>query len=496
MKKRYTSGVALAMSTVLGLSLIACGDNGRDGGGDPTMTREKWVAAFEKADALSNRTFTTSVDMAMKLTYNGEEVTETTDIGGIPGSTLLTMMGSQLGEHSLVEQYFIDAENGKVNYFSYEGDEVDAFRFYRLKGTKVEYTRVYPADKDDPDDETQVYKEIYGPYADAATIKNMLKQVTGYMENLSYYQFTYKNGDVVDFINDYNKFTYANGAYSADLCMSMHGLDFEGKGTMTMTDDYISSVKYVATCSMDMSESGLPEGLLLESALTAELKLTAVGTTAVSDTDLVEPDDENDIQEYSVISTEAQFAALFPDLNDGVRFSFYGDDEYTNYSVEIKKTETGYNAYVMEREYNDDWEIIAQKAYYYVVSASGIQKYEGEFSDESLAGWKAPTNASSTGTLDALLALLPAKASNYFATYNDGKTIAELYSEFKYVDTMSLAATLTSGSKTVKVNISFYHNGSSFSLNRFELGDAYFYGVMEAYEIDDYNPDTFVQEQD
>ena len=467
--------LSLVLALVMGLSLLACGNDGDKGsGGDDkgpggnSMTQEKWQAAFDKSDTFPNRTVIRSYDMGMRLMYNGAEVTETTDFGGdMTGKDLLDMFGPMLDSSVETEKYLIDAENGKLNGVEerrYSFGVRTYLSFCRMNDKKLERTYIRNFN------EKYVHKEIYGPYSDAATIKKILVNSISLKQNAAEFEFTDKNGQPLDILKDYQKFTYKNGVYSIDMGIANEfPKPLYGTGSIKMTDDYVSEIKMDIKAELNMDEAigidegedegegdmdSLPEGVAIEMYLKSGITVTDVGTTAVTDTGLEEADEEN-TAEYPVITAEEQFKSLFGNIEDGIGFQF-DDNNGTNCIVEIRKTSDGYDAYVEERTYNDDTDKTEFKSYYYIAkTGAGIQKYVGEYEGSTLVGWGAPTKASDTATLAALCAFFPTPISDYLATYDNDKPISELYSMFEYIRPTTLSAVLTNANKTVTVQITF-----------------------------------------
>ena len=542
MKKRLTIVLALVLSLVLGLSLVACNGNGNGsgngggggGGSTPGITQAEWEAAFDKADTFPNRTVESKLKMAMSLAYNGAPVTEETDFGnGLTGEMLLPMIAPMLISTEMGSTALIDSENGKANVLEKSIQRTSEYNynyFYRANGSKLEETEVYSRqpigdiESNESNTSKNVYKYIYGPYKDAATVKGILVGMSSFDENLEMMDFTDKDGQPFDIKKDLNKFTYANNAYSAEVKAEADGLVMNGTGTIVLTDGYVSSIKMTVNQAFSFdeimgggsesdapsaqSEEGgegeeggvpdLPEGLELVVNAGAEIVVKNVGTTTVTDTGL-ETAEEKNTWEYPVITTAEEFAGLFAALegDDGIRIR-YDEDDYSEVEVQIKKTATGYNAYVEERTLDEHYDLTSRKEFFYVVSASGIQKYEGKYAagGYELIGWKEPTTVSQTGTLAALAPLLPKAAGYLLATYNDGKTLSELFSKFAYVGPEELSAKLTTGTETIKVLVEFSYDedDEAFELSTLEFGPYYIYSISGAYDIDDLNPSTFGQQ--
>ncbi|MCH5157884.1 MAG: hypothetical protein J1F33_01680 [Clostridiales bacterium] len=489
MKRRLIMALSVLLALVMGLSLVGCQDaNKPDPSEKPAaMTQEKWEAAFDKSASFANRTETTKMEVSMSLAYNGAPVEADTDLGGgLKGETLLEGMKGMLMTMSTEEVHLIDADNGKVNVVSHavQGtSKNDEKEFYRLNGAKIERTETY--EDDDPD------KTVYGPYADEATAKKVLLGITSIKNEISNSTLTDKEGKPFNIVKNFDKLTYKNGVYTAEVGMDMDmPVLLTGVGTVKITDDYVSSLKMNIDSSVSFGDiqEGMPEGLTLEVSLVGELSVTDIGKTVVTD-DGLEEVDEDDIDEVPVIASKEEFEALFRSVEDGVSFSVSDDDYY--YTVEVKQTEEGYDSIVFKNSYENNDSTYT----YYIVTENGIDEYEGIYEDNYFTGWKEPEKVSSSGTLDALLALLPSQVNYYFATYNDGKTIPELFSEFNYYDLEYLIADLTGKDKNVSVRVSYYYDSyyESFTLSSLRFDNKDSLSVSGAYMIDGYNPRTFEQ---
>ena len=491
MKKRFTTILALVLSLILCLSLFGCADKSKPGGGGSDMTQKKWEAAFAKSDSFANRTVTFDLSMTVTLMYNGSPVTENTKIGdSMTGAELLAIAGSMLGTSDEKEKYLVDTDNGKVNIVKQKingSRERTDLTFYRLNGAKIEETDYRVSD------EPYVDKYVYGPYNDATIAKSLLSDDASLTQRLDILKITDKNGQPLDIVKSSKKFTYSKGSYNTDLSVTMEfPVPLSGKGKVKVTDDYISSLEMNVKGNMDMSEYSFPRGVALDISAKGELKIFDVGTTAVNDEGLLPAEEENTYK-LTAITTEEQFKSIFRNLEDGIGFEFYDRNAGTNYTVELKQTASGYNAYVREDMYDSDAQEFIYKHYYYIVTAGGIQKYEGKSENIDLDGWKEPTKISDTSTLDALCAYFPAVVGDYFAAYDDGKTVSELYSKFRFVGFTSFGAQLKNGTKTVNVVVYFNNNGDRFYLDRILFDDGHIDSIISTYYLGIYNPLTYGQ---
>ena len=479
MKKRLTVVLTMLLAFVLCFSFVGCKNDNRG------MTQAKWEEAFAKSSTLTNRTETMGYAINMELKYNGATITAETDLGnGMTGADLFEALDiEEANSMDVKAEFFIDSKNGKANAVSsmafgaYNSTQTE---YYRVNGEKLEYSYSYGEDS--------AYKEVYGPYKDAATAQSVLVSLSNLQENIGNMNIATEDGKTLNILKDYNKFSYSKGVYSAKVAMDMDNFELPGKGKGTVTvklnDGYVSDVKLTLNNSMSIKDAlddeDIPEGVTIPDGITMEMTVVAgagvtnVGNTVVSDEGLVEAPEEN-TEEYAVVNSETQFKAMFPSLEDGIQleYSVYNeDDEGTNYTVEVRKTANGYEAYVRMSSNGEN------QSYFYIATESGIAKYEGKYEDGIFQEWGEPTQLTGSGTLEALSALLPETAQYYFATYDGGKTISELFDKFGYVEPDVLGANFKSGNKTVKVKIDFSYSGSDIKLYRISFDNVrvYVYG--------------------
>ena len=490
MKKRIATILSALLALVLSFSFVGCKRDNSNG-----MTQEKWEAAFAKSGTLTNRTEKMGYTISIDLKQNGKSITKETDLGNdMTGEDLFELLeieslGTMMEVHN---DFLIDAENGKANNVassSSGGREYSQTEYYRVKGEKIEKSYSYGGGS--------TYKDVYGPYKDAATAKGVLVKLSDMGENIAAMNVQTEDGKSLNVVKDFSKFTFSKGEYNVKLSMEMTSFGFDGKGsgtaTVKLTGDYVSSVKFVLTQSVPLEDTldeddipdgvTIPEGITVEVNMTAEAGLASVGSTVVSDEGIPEVS-EDDTDEYAVITTEEQFKGLFTDLHDGIQFSYY--DESTGveiqYTVELRQTDNGYEAYVR------DWADSVEHSYFYIADADGIKKYEGEYESGMFQGWGEATELS--GGFDELVALLPELAKYYFAKYEGGKTLPELYEKFEYVDFDTLGAVLKCGDKTVKVKVEFSEYGDEFSINRLYFNGTRTYVYHYVHDLDRNRPDA------
>ncbi|MCH5166081.1 MAG: hypothetical protein J1G01_06740 [Clostridiales bacterium] len=498
MKKRLTAAIAASMSLVLGLSLIGCNDDS-----DPDdiktegVTAAQWKAAFEKSDSFDNRTLTLGYTSVTKLFYNGEELTESTILGdGMTGADILEYASERLGESSDKTDYLWDGESSKLNIvstYTYSGGSGGNIDFYRINGANIEMS--YFSDHWNNDEyESIPEKRIYGPYKDAATAKALLFRTASLKDNLKDMEMLDKDGKPFNLINDYHKITYKNGAYTVEMSIEgdMSPMPVVGIGTVTLTDDYVSSIEFDGEVTVDAAEFGMPEGMTMEISVVANIGITDIDTTVVSDDGMAIATEDNTYHS-AVVATESQFKSLFPSLDGGVAFRINNRRENIEYWVELKATaDNEYKAYVQKNVWDPATERTTYIHTYYIASASGIQKYEGQ-NEYYFGSWGEPINVSSSGTFEALVALMPPEIVAYFATYDDGKTIADLYSMFEYSYFDTLSANLKKGNTTVEVTVRFFDNGGNFLYTDITIGDKEIDSIGVAENIDKIDPRTYMQ---
>ena len=462
MKKHLTVVLTMLLAFVLCFSFVGCKNDNRG------MTQEKWEAAFEKSGTFYNRTESTEMLLSIDLKYNGESVTDETDLGeGMTGADLFEALDIEgLGTMGMQMNYLYDVDNGKVNAVSTTifGDQSESrTEFYRLDGAKIVNSYKY----------SDAYKYIYGPYKDADTAKGLLVKLSDVKGTLSGLKLTTEDGEPLSVVKDFDKLTFSNGAYGAKVSMDLSMFDVplvgNGTGKVTVTKDYVSSVKLdlknSATLESLFPGEEVPAGVTFEVALNAEIKVTNVGNTTVSDDGIVDAT-ENNTYENPVVTTAEQFENMFPKVEDGFKLELYdhSSDSFAYYNFEIKKTADGYDAYLSDGVGED------AKYYFYIVNADGIMKYERQVEDGS-QNWGEPSEVSTTGTLDALIELMPNIVKKYFAKYDDGKTLPELFDKFDYENFKDLVTVLNGADGSMEVSIYFNYNGEYLSLGSIYLDD-------------------------
>ena len=484
------------------------------------ISENDWKAALHAVEDLQNGTLTIENNESTTLYYKGEIVTQETDLSELGAEVtpqaLFYMMGLSENpeESSSTYKILIDIINGKIKVVNNVGEEDEDLSEYRVEGNTV---KLYTTEE--VGDESVPSNTVYGPYPTAEVAKNALFTLRN-LEVLDE-ELIVEDSTVVTAIDAYSYFVPTDATtfvgnfkykifYSDEPVNIQVTINFDENKAITSAKAFVKEGgSFADSLEIPDAYKELFKDLVAERVYEYTYSLSDVGSTTISDDELVEADEQYTHYNYA-ISTDAEFDTLFDnfDIERGITFS-----TNDNGMVTVRKVGSSYHAFHEKSEYvNGENTIEIWK--YYITSPNGIDVYdaktiEGEYG-EAFDSWKQPQNQPLTVAGEefaSLLKLLPEEVSLYFGTYNNGKKLQQLYSQFRFepknfgYDLNELTANLTfdSTDEEVEVVVGYIFDGMDEEAKTFRLETLYFndsyvefnVGLSNMEEINPLNAEKF-----